>query len=791
MNKKKIVSFGQIEINPREVKEVDPECLAILPAIDTVMFPGVTIPITLSRPESVRLAEYAEKHNIPIGVICQKDPSGSYPREADELMEIGIIGQVLHIASIFDETKTAIVRALPRRKFEVINIVDNRDGILSAKVNLKNDRNIAADNSSFPQLMKVISQVINNTDGDKLDDFPGWADTAMSLPNDIDRLNFLATNVPSSPERKIEMLKCAMPQTRAKKLLEIMYENIEKMRIMQEVRDKAQENMGMAQRRAFMQQQYDVLHEQIFGDDDDDIERLKEEAAKSYMPDFARTIFNREIHKLERFNPQSPDYAVLQTYLETIVSLPWESEDHAPKTLSEASEILDADHYGMEDVKERVLEQIALTQRRNVKSPILCLVGPPGVGKTSLGRSIAEALGRSYQRVSLGGIHDESEIRGHRRTYIGAMPGRIIAAIQKSGKNNPLLLLDEIDKLGADYKGDPSAALLEVLDPEQNCHFHDNYIDIDFDLSNVFFIATANTLDTLSKPLLDRMEIIEMPGYLLEEKMEIARRHLIRSVRKRYDIADADFDVDADGIEYIIRHYTAESGVRQLEKRIAELARKCVLAAERGNAKNMPLNSGDVRELLGLEKIVPDDDDTVTPVGVVTGLAWTAIGGEILQIEASLSPSKTPKLTLTGNLGDVMKESAMLSLQYIRAHAQQLNIDQEIFEKSDIHIHVPEGAVPKDGPSAGITITTALVSLLTGRKVREHVAMTGEMTLRGKVLPVGGIREKILAAKRHGITDIYLSRRNERHVNDIKSELLKGLTFHYVDTIDQVLECLD
>lgn len=542
------------------------------------------------------------------------------------------------------------------------------------------------------------------------------------------------------------------------------------------------------QRRQFLTQQVETIQRQLYGDSDDEIDALEQKAASIALPEAARKAFDKELAKLRRLNATTPDYAVSYNYIETLLDLPWTEKSDWASTLEDASEILDSDHFGLEKVKERILEQLAVIMHNpDGKSPIICLVGPPGVGKTSLGRSIAAALGREYQRVSLGGLHDEAELRGHRRTYIGAMPGRIMEAMRRAGKKNPVLVLDEVDKIGSDYKGDPAAALLEVLDPEQNCHFHDNFIDVDFDLSDVLFIATANTTKTLAAPLLDRMELIDLSGYLQEEKVEIARRHLLPRVAADLNIEDDAIKISDEALNSIIENYTSESGVRQLEKQIATIGRKYVLALMSGKEFPSPVEKTHLHDLLGMPMRNHDKYEGNEFPGVVTGLAWTQVGGEILMVESSLAAGKGERLTLTGNLGDVMKESATLAMQWVKCHAEELGIDPEKFSKNDVHLHFPEGAVPKDGPSAGITIATSLVSTFTGRLVRPRVAMTGEITLRGRVLAVGGIKEKILAAKRAGITTIILSEDNRRDIEDIDRRYVDGLEFVYVRTASEVI----
>lgn len=523
--------------------------------------------------------------------------------------------------------------------------------------------------------------------------------------------------------------------------------------------------------------------------DQSDENELRARAKEKKWSKEAANHFEKELAKLWRFNPNSPEYAIQYSYIDTLLNLPWNSYTNDNFSLEKVEKILDRDHYGLEQVKERIIEQMAVIKLRNdLKAPIICLYGPPGVGKTSLGKSIADALGRKYARVSFGGLHDEAEIRGHRRTYIGAMPGRIISALSKCGSGNPVFVLDEIDKIGKDFKGDPSTALLEVLDPEQNSKFHDNYIDFDYDLSKILFIATANSLSEISRPLLDRMEIIEIGGYIPEEKIEIAKRHLVPKCLKEHGFSENELQFSKDSLNFIITRYTCESGVRQLEKKISKVLRK--IARLKASEKEFPkkIDSKIVREYLGKEEVNPDLYENNNFAGVVTGLAWTQVGGEILFIESSLTPGNGEKLTLTGNLGDVMKESATIALQYIKAHAKKIGINPEVFTKTNVHIHVPEGAIPKDGPSAGITMATSLASSFSGRKVRDKLAMTGEITLRGKVLPVGGIKEKILAAKRAGITDIILSSENEKDINEINSRYLKGLDFHYVNTVEEVLD---
>ena len=577
---------------------------------------------------------------------------------------------------------------------------------------------------------------------------------------------------------------------RAYKLLTLLNREFQLIELKASIQMKTQEDIDKQQKEYFLQQQIKTIQEELGGSvNDRDVQELKDKAADKIWPQAVAEIFDKELHKLQRLHPQSPDYSVQMQYVQTIVGLPWETYSTDNFNLNHARRVLDRDHYGLEKVKERIIEHLAVLKlKKDMKSPIICLYGPPGVGKTSLGRSIAEALGRKYVRVSLGGLHDEAEIRGHRRTYIGAMCGRILKNIQKAGTSNPVFILDEIDKVSSDFKGDPAAALLEVLDPEQNSAFHDNYLDMDYDLSHVMFIATANNLNTISQPLLDRMELIEVSGYIQEEKVEIASKHLIPKEAEIHGLNKKEVKLPKKTIQAIIESYTRESGVRELDKKIAKLMRK--LAYKKASDEVLPaqIKPEDLHDYLGPIEYTRDKYQGNDYAGVVTGLAWTAVGGEILFVETSLSKGKGGKLTLTGNLGDVMKESAMLALEYIHAHAPLFGIAEDLFDNWNVHVHVPEGAIPKDGPSAGITMVTSLVSAFTQRKVKSNLAMTGEITLRGKVLPVGGIREKILAAKRAGINEIILCKENQKDIDEIKPEYLKGVTFHYVSDIQEVIK---
>ncbi len=792
-NVQKIVSFGAIKLSSDQLTEPDPDCLLLLPAMDMVMFPDVALPILLTRETSLAVVEYAEKNHLPVCVVCQKSKSDTFPKSIEELNEYGVIADIIQIIDLPDERKAALVqsRRATRVKIKALNPETADMPGLTVKVDIIGEVLPRVHDKSMEAIVTQVKEATDKILNSTPDAPPELRLNIQHISDPTQLINFICTQMPLPIEKRMALLRKNSIRERAKALLKELFESINMLEVVNDIRDQAREAMNENQRKAFLQHQYEVIREEIYGDEDDDVSRLRQKAQEADLPSNVSALFNRDIKKLERFNPASPDYAVLFSYLEMLTELPWNKSTDLNTDFPTAESILEGDHYGMEKIKERILEQVALAMRSpELRAPILCLVGAPGVGKTSLGSSVAKALGRKYERVSLGGMHDEAEIRGHRRTYIGAMPGRIMAAVKKAGVNNPVLLLDEIDKLGNDFKGDPSAALLEVLDPEQNDHFHDNYIDVDFDLSKIIFIATANTLDTLSKPLLDRMEIIEMSGYLPQEKLEIARRHLIPEVRKKHNLSDSEFTVSDDAVMYIIEHYTAESGVRLLSKKLSELARKTVLKLSReGSAPNL-IDTKIVREMLGLESYNHDSSDLNLPYGVATGLAWTAVGGEILFIEASKSPSKNDKLTITGNLGNVMKESAMIALQYLKAHAVDYSIEPSVFDTNEIHIHVPEGAIPKDGPSAGITMVTAIASLLTERPVKPGVAMSGEITLRGKVLPVGGLKEKILAAKRAGITEVYLSSKNRKDIEDINPRYIEGLNFRYVDDVSEVLECL-
>lgn len=787
-NKGKILSFGEIKIDSENSFKpfTGPE-IPILPTRDLVLFPNVTFPITLGRQMSVAAAEYSESTGNPIAIICQRDSSVDNPSVPSDLFGFGAVAHVVKIFDMPDGNKTAIIRASD--KVQMISRFDNPGtNMLWAVVKIISE----SYDSNETKLIEVQANVIVELTEriiNKTTDGPSDLEFNMkNIKNPAEVINVVATHIPLDPKVKIKLLRESDIKKRSIALLRELSKHEQMIDLTQEIQQRTHATMTEQQKAAFLNQQMEIIRRELYGDDDD-AEKFRSKAQSIAFPPKVAELFEKEVSKLSRLNPQSPDYSVLYSYLDVLINLPWGIIDPLNQSLEKAQKILDADHYGLEKVKERIIEQIALMMNTpEGRSPIICLVGAPGVGKTSLGQSIARALGRKYQRVSLGGLHDEAEIRGHRRTYIGAMPGRIIDAIRRAGSSNPVLLLDEIDKIGTDIKGDPSAALLEVLDPEQNCMFHDNYVDVDFDLSKVLFIATANTLSTIPGPLLDRMEIIELSGYLPEEKIQIAKRHLLPRRLKENSLKKSQLSITDEALNSIIEGYTSESGVRQLEKRIAAIVRKAVRKKVSGEKFPAKIKPSHLKEYLGVQPYIRDRYEGNNFIGVVTGLAWTAVGGEILFIESSASKGKSEKLTLTGNLGDVMKESAMIALQYVKSNADALGINPEVFDTCQLHIHVPEGAIPKDGPSAGITMATSIASTLTGRKIAPRIAMTGEITLRGRVLPVGGIKEKILAAKRAGIDKIILSKENRKDIEDIPEQYIEGLKFIYVDSCMDVFE---
>ena len=774
------------------VAEREPGEYPILCTRNLVVFPTVLAPIVVGRKTSMALAQQLEKDpNQIFCIFCQKDEETENPTEAD-LYPTGIFAKLvksIDLPGIDSNNKTIVVQGLGRCH---LNSITKTAPYYMGNVNSLPEVWPDYEDVHFQMLLSTLNQeTMNFIHAD--DELPNENEYAINnISNPIVMANFIFSNMPFSCEDKAEMLANDKLTDRIMLALKALHKEMQLLSIQSDIRKKTRMDLDEQQKEYFLQQQLKNIKEELGGNEGSpERKELMEKAKNKKWSEAAAKAFKKEYAKLDTINPQSPDYPILVNYLQTMVDLPWNEYTKDDLNLKHAKKVLDKDHYGMEKVKERILEYLAVRAlRNNPKSPILCLYGPPGVGKTSLGKSIAKAMNRKYVRMSLGGLHDESEIRGHRRTYIGAMPGRIIKNIQKAGSSNPVFILDEIDKVTQDtYHGDPSSALLEVLDPEQNNAFHDNYLDVDYDLSNVLFIATANDLGSIPRPLLDRMELIEVGGYITEEKIEIAKRHLVpRELENTgLDKHEPKIKFTKASLEEIIEHYTRESGVRQLEKQINKALRKMAYQlAYNGELDKTTLTPTDIKALLGKEPFSRDIYQGNEYAGVVTGLAWTAVGGEILFIETSLSKGKAGKLTLTGNLGDVMKESAIIALEYVKAHVDLLGLDYRIFENWNIHIHVPEGATPKDGPSAGITIATSIASALTQCKVRKNVAMTGEITLRGKVLPVGGIKEKILAAKRAGITDIVICQDNKKDIEEIPEMYRKGVEFHYVENVAEV-----
>ena len=750
------------------------DTIPILPLRNMVLFPGVALPVIIGRPKSMRLIKEAVHKKSLIGVVCQKE-MGTEDPILEDLYTTGVIADIVILQG--------------KKRFE-LNELTETDPYLSGKITVLEDTKPDKTDREFEALISTIKDLTIKMLGAVAEPPRDLIFSIKNNKNVLYVVNFSCSNIPSGSAEKQQLLLIGDLKERAYRLLFILNREYQLVELKASIQMKTHEDINQQQKEYFLQQQIKTIQEELGGNINElEIKELREKASRKKWPAEVAQVFEKELRKLERLHPQSPDYSVQTQYVQNIVNLPWNEYSKDNFNLSHAQKVLDRDHYGLEKVKERIIEHLAVLKLKgDMKSPIICLYGPPGVGKTSLGRSIAEALRRKYVRVSLGGLHDEAEIRGHRRTYIGAMCGRIIQNIQKAGTSNPVFILDEIDKITNDFKGDPASALLEVLDPEQNNAFHDNYLDIDYDLSKVMFIATANNLNTISQPLLDRMELIEVSGYIMEEKVEIAAKHLVPKQMDVHGLKKGSVKFPKKTLQVIVEAYTRESGVRELDKKIAKIMRK--LARKVASDEPIPtsIKPEDLYEYLGAVEYSRDKYQGNDYAGVVTGLAWTAVGGEILFVESSLSKGKGSKLTLTGNLGDVMKESAMLALEYIHAHAAQFNINEELFENWNVHVHVPEGAIPKDGPSAGITMVTSLVSAFTQRKVKKNLAMTGEITLRGKVLPVGGIKEKILAAKRAGIKELILCKENEKDINEIKPEYLKGLVFHYVSDIQQVVD---
>ncbi len=764
-------------------KQEFPEELPILPLRNNVLFPGVVIPITVGRDKSIRLIQDANRGNKIIGVVSQKDQEEESP-EFEDLHKVGTVAQILRLLKMPDGSSTVIIQG--KRRFEIVQPVST-EPYMKANTKLLVEERIDTNNQEMDVMIKSIKDLAVQI----IQESPNIPSEASFAIGNIDSptflVNFISSNMNADVSKKQEMLDELNVEKRAMMVLEHLTLEVQLLEMKNEIQSKVRKDIDKQQREYFLHQQMRTIQDELGGSPQQQDIIEKEKLAKDKKWDeTVEKLFFKELDKLSRMNPQGAEYTVQTNYLDLMLELPWGDYSEDNLDLNRSKKILERDHYGLEKVKERILEYLAVLKLKgNMKSPILCFYGPPGVGKTSLGKSIAEALGRKYVRMSLGGLHDESEIRGHRKTYIGAMPGRVIQNLKKAETSNPVFVLDEIDKLGRSNHGDPSSALLEVLDPEQNNAFYDNYVETEYDLSKVLFIATANNLASVQGPLRDRMEIIEVNGYTVEEKIEIAKRHLLPKQISEHGIGTNDISVDRTTIEKIIEEYTNESGVRGLDKIIAKIVRNRARQIAMEQEFDPKVKPQDLFEILGAgrERTKYDNNDVA---GVVTGLAWTAVGGDILFIESSITKGKG-KLTLTGNLGDVMKESAVIALEYLKSHSDLLDLEQKVFDEYNIHIHVPEGATPKDGPSAGITMLTSLASLFTQRKVKKNLAMTGEITLRGEVLPVGGIKEKILAAKRAKIKEIILSEKNKKDVDEIKADYLKGLTFHYVSKMEEVL----
>lgn len=762
---------------------VYPELIPVLPLRNTVLFPGVVIPITVGRDKSIKAVNEAWKQDKHVAVLSQQDSTVEDP-EATDLVSIGTVARIIKLIKMPDGGTTVIMQG--KRRFRLLEMVST-DPYFKAKVDyLKeaqepDDEHFKAMVGSIKELATQIIQLSPNIP----------SEAAIILKN-IEQASFLihfvAGNMNTDVKEKQAILELESIAQRAEELSKLLNRELQFAQLKDQVTNKTRTEIDKQQREYFLQQQLKSIKEELGTDNVAEIHEMRKKAEAKKWPEAARNAFNLGVEKLERMHPSTPDYSVVYNHLDLLLDLPWHEVTEDKYDLKHAAGVLDADHYGMKKIKERILEYLAVLKLKgDMKSPILCFVGPPGIGKTSLGKSIAHAIGRKYVRLSLGGLHDESEIRGHRKTYIGAMPGRILQNLRKVKTSNPVMILDEIDKIGNDFRGDPSSALLEVLDPEQNNAFYDNYLELEYDLSKVLFIATANKLDSIQPALRDRLEIIDLSGYAIEEKIEIARRHLVPKQKEAHGLQKVKFTLSDTVLEKVIENYTRESGVRELDRQLASIMRyQAKNYAINGKVKGS-LTAPDIQKILGVARYSNDMYKTANMPGVAVGLAWTYVGGDILFIEALLSDGKG-ELRLTGNLGNVMKESASTALSYLQGNAKKYGIAPELFTQKNIHIHVPEGAVPKDGPSAGITMLTALTSAFSGRKVKPYLAMTGEITLRGQVLPVGGIKEKVLAAKRAGLREIIMCWQNEKDVNEIDQEFIKGMTFHYVKTMQQVLE---
>ncbi|MHA7099162.1 endopeptidase La [Roseivirga pacifica] len=768
-----------------ESKAADlPEVLPILTVRNTVLFPGVLIPITVGRQKSIKLVKQAYKGDKIIGVLAQQNPEIEDPR-ANDLYKIGTVAKIVKMLVLPDGNTTIIVQG--KQRFEVEEFVDEQP-YFKAKVNYLTENFPTKQNKEVKALIQSIRDAANKIMSLN-PEIPKEAQVALeNIEKPSFLVHFLSSNINAEPKDKQGLLETHDGIKRATKLLQYLLKELQMLELKNEIQNKVHSDIDQQQRDYFLRQQMKVLQDELGEDGPErEVEALRQKGAEKNWPKKVHDHFNKELDKILRMNPMAAEYPIAMNYAELMVDLPWEKYSEDDLDLKKAQKVLNDDHYGLEKVKDRILEYLAVLKLKNdLKGPILCLYGPPGVGKTSLGRSIAKALGRQYVRMSLGGVHDEAEIRGHRKTYVGAMPGKVVQNIKKAKFSNPVFVLDEIDKVNSNFRGDPSSALLEVLDPEQNGEFVDNYLEVEYDLSKVLFIATANSLETIQPALRDRMEIIEVTGYTIEEKIEIAKRHLIPKQKEEHGLKAKDVTFDKKSIQFLIEGYTRESGVRSLERIVGSVVRSVAksIALEEGYPKKVTIEF--IEKVLGGKRFDKEIYSDNNLAGVVTGLAWTSVGGEILFIESSLSRGKG-KLILSGQLGDVMKESAMAAISFLKSNAEKYGIDHRIFDQYDLHVHVPAGAVPKDGPSAGITMLTALASVFTQKKVKAKLAMTGEITLRGNVLPVGGIKEKILAARRAGIKEIILSKRNEKDILEIEEQYRKNLTFHFVEQAEEVL----
>ncbi|HEK21885.1 MULTISPECIES: endopeptidase La [unclassified Mucilaginibacter] len=773
-------SEDEEEMNNEQV----PDIVSILPLRNTVLFPGVVIPITVGRDKSIKLIRDANKGNRLIGVVAQQDLNIEDP-SFDQLHKVGTVALIIKMLQMPDGNTTVILQG--KKRFKLQEEIQSEPYIKATiepfkETKPKEDKEFKAMAASIKDMAMSIIQLSPN--------IPSDAGIAIrNIESTSFLINFIASNMNADVTAKQKLLETLSLRDRMNMVLEHLTLDLQMLELKNQIQTKVRVDLDKQQRDYFLNQQLKTIQEELGGSSPDlEMDNLRQRAAKKKWNADVKKHFDKELEKLGRTNPAAADYSVQINYLELLLDLPWNEFTKDNFDLKRAQKVLDKDHFGLDKVKQRIVEYLAVLKlKRNMKAPILCLVGPPGVGKTSLGKSIAKALGRKYVRMALGGVRDEAEIRGHRKTYIGAMPGRVIQSIKKASAANPVFILDEIDKVSNDFRGDPSSALLEVLDPEQNSSFYDNYVEMDFDLSNVMFIATANSLSSIQPALLDRMEIIEVNGYTIEEKTEIAKRHLVPKQREAHGLSNKDVSIKNDVLEKIIEDYTRESGVRSLEKKIGSVVRGVAKSIAMEEPYNTQVSKKDVEKILGAPVFDKDLYENNNTAGVVTGLAWTSVGGDILFIEASLSPGNG-KLTLTGSLGDVMKESVSIALGYLRAHAADFGINYKLFEQWDVHVHVPAGATPKDGPSAGVTMLTALVSAFTQRKVKPHLAMTGEITLRGRVLPVGGIKEKILAAKRANIKEIILCKSNQKDILEIKEDYIRDLQFHYVTDMGDVIK---